>query len=112
MHLDNRLQVHNMKLKGFQEGAEKTVDFNVFVANWITSALKLEDKIVPLIDAAFRLGPPQRAKNTMPRDIWVRFTDLCLRQQLLSEAHTKDFLIYGKNKILVFPDLLAETLKA
>lgn len=84
----------------------------IFVANWITSALQLEENIVPLIDAAHRLGPPRKAKNTTPRDILVRFADMRSRQRLLLEACTKDFLMHGTSKILVFSDLSAETLEA
>lgn len=112
MHLDNQLRAHNMKLRGFQEGAEESTELSVFMANWIASALKLEDKIVTLIDVAYCLSPPRKAKNTMPRDILVDFADLRSRQHLLLEACTKGFLMHGTSKILVFPDLLVEMLEA
>lgn len=53
-----------------------------------------------------------QSKNIMPRDILVWFVDLRSRQQLLSEACTKDFLMHGSSKLFVFPDLSAEIVEA
>lgn len=112
IHLDNQIWAHNIKQRGFQEGAEETTDLAIFIASWMASVLHLDDQIVQFIDVACRLGPPGRAKSDMPWDILVWFADLRLKQWLLTEVRSKGFLQPGTNKTLGFPDFSAEMLEA
>lgn len=112
MHLENQLRTHNVKLRGFKEGAEENTDLAIFVAGWMASVLRLEEGVAPLLDGARRLGPPRKAKNSWPRDILVRFADLRTKNRLLAEARSRGFLLHGDSKIMVYPDLSAETLEA
>lgn len=112
MHFDNQLRAHNIMLCGFQEGAEGTVDLAIFVADWMAHVLNFEDRIVLLLDFAYRQGPPRKGKGALLRDILVRFADLRSMQRLLDSAHSKGFLLSGTHKILMFPDLSAKTLEA
>lgn len=41
MHLDNQLRAHNVKLRGFAEGAEGEADMATFVVQWVASVLHL-----------------------------------------------------------------------
>lgn len=53
--LENRLKQHNIKLRGFPEGIEESMELYLFIVNWLATQLELEDGNMPLIDAAFRL---------------------------------------------------------
>lgn len=51
--LENQMKVHNLKFRIFPEGLGENAELRIFIANWIISALKLEDGVAPLIDVAY-----------------------------------------------------------
>lgn len=75
MHLNNQLRAHNVKLHGFEKGAEGEADTVTFVAQWVVSVLHLEERVLPPVDAAFHLGPARKTKASAPRDIIVKFAN-------------------------------------
>ncbi|KAL8189732.1 UNVERIFIED_CONTAM: hypothetical protein K2H54_002012 [Gekko kuhli] len=55
--LENRWRQHNLKFRGFEEGAEENTELSTFIAKWLAHVLQLEDGVAPAIAKAYRLGP-------------------------------------------------------
>ncbi|KAL8178658.1 UNVERIFIED_CONTAM: hypothetical protein K2H54_054693 [Gekko kuhli] len=71
--LENRWRQTNLKLRGFEEGAEENSDLATFISSWLAHVLQLEDGVAPAIARAYRLGPLARAARGRPRDILINF---------------------------------------
>lgn len=69
MHLDNQLQAHNVKLRGFEEGVEGETEMAIFIACWVASVLHFEEGVLPPVDTAFRLPPPPVKPSPPPPGI-------------------------------------------
>lgn len=70
--IENQLKLKNLKLRGFPEGCERTIELRIFASNWLASKMQLEEGVAPLLNAAYRLGPLRRASNALPRDILIQ----------------------------------------
>lgn len=109
--LENQLKQFNIKTRGFPEGAEESTELRIFISTWLASHMDLEDGVAPLLDVVYRLGPPRRASNALPRDILVKCTDLCTKNKILPLSRSKGSLQYSTHKITILQDLSAETLE-
>ncbi|KAL8221262.1 UNVERIFIED_CONTAM: hypothetical protein K2H54_062760 [Gekko kuhli] len=89
MTLENRWRQSNLKLRGFEEGAEENSDLATFISSWLARVLQLEDGVAPAISKAYRLGPLARAANGRPRDILITFVYPRSRDRILKAARTK-----------------------
>lgn len=70
------------------------------MASWIAAELELEERIVPLLNYAYRLSPVRQYRNALPRDILVQFIHFRAHHKILAEARHKDFL--GKRECKIF----------
>ncbi|KAL8178695.1 UNVERIFIED_CONTAM: hypothetical protein K2H54_055093 [Gekko kuhli] len=87
--LENRWRQHNLKFRGFEEGAEENTDLSTFISNWLAHVLHLEDGVAPAIAKAYRLGPLARAAKGRPRDVLANFVYPRSRDRVLKEARLK-----------------------
>lgn len=110
--LENQLKMANLKLRGFPEGSEENQDLIVFISTWLATQLQLEDGVAPTLLAAYRLGPPRRAPNSLPRDILIKCLDSRTKQKFLTTSRAKGHLMFHNYKIVILQDLSAETLEA
>lgn len=112
MLIENQLKIFNLKLRGLPEGCEENQELRIFVSNWLATQMELEKGVAPLLDAAYRLGPPRRASNALPRDILIRCSDMRTKTKILSLTRSKGQLQFLHYKIQVLQDLSSETLEA
>lgn len=54
MEIDSRH--FSLKLRGFLEQAEESVDLQIFMANWIASVIAAEPSIAPTVPRTYCLG--------------------------------------------------------
>lgn len=110
--LENQLKINNIKLRGFPEGVEESTELRIFISTCLATQLDLEEGIAPLLDAAFRIGPPRKTTSSLPRDILIKCADSQTKQKILALARGKGSLDYDGHKIQALQDLSAETLEA
>lgn len=110
--LENQIKINNIKLRGFPEGVEDSTELRAFISSWLASQLDLEEGIAPVLDAAYRIGPPRKSNSSLPRDILVKCADSRTKQKILALARGKGFLSFDTYKIQALQDLSAETLEA
>lgn len=79
--LEKQLKMDNLKLCGFPEGSKENQELKIFISTWLASQLQLEEGIEPMILAAYRLKPPRRASNSLPRDILIKCLDSRTKQK-------------------------------
>lgn len=110
--LENQLKIDNLKIRGFPEGSEENQELAIFISTWLAAQMQLEDGVAPMLLAAYRLGSPRRAPNSLPRDILIKCLDSRTKQKILTAARPKGHLMFLDHKIMVLQDLLSETLEA
>lgn len=112
LFLENQQKMRNLKLRGCPEGVGDSTDLRDYISSWLAEQMELEDGVIPLLDAAYRLGPSKRAKSALPRDILICCSDLRTKQGILTFAREKGYLQLQDSKVTVLQDLSAETLEA
>lgn len=100
----------NVKIHGFPENTEATVDLQVFISTWMSSVLKVEDNIAPCLTRVWRLGEPGNTKQQGPHDILATFLYERVKIALIREVRHQGSLYYEGERIKIYQDLPSEAL--
>lgn len=102
----------NLKYQALPEPEEGENNLRSFLSSWLGSALNLDHGVVPLIDVAYHLGPPNKCNPGAPKDIITTFPDSHTHSAILQKSRTGTGLTHSGKKILVLFSLSPETLQA
>lgn len=61
--MEYTMKISSLKFRRIPEGAETNTDLAVFMANWLTSFLQLEDGVMPLLTKACRAATANNPKR-------------------------------------------------